>query len=41
MKEKILKLVIVVLVISIIITGYYAFKLREKYSNLNNNTQKL
>ncbi len=37
MKEKILKLVIVVLVISIIITGYYAFKLREKYSNLNNN----
>ena len=37
MKEKILKSVIVVLVISIIITGYYAFKLREKYSNLNNN----
>lgn len=37
MKEKILKSVIVLLVISIIITGYYAFKLKEKYSNLNNN----
>jgi len=37
MKEKILKSVIVVLIISIIITGYYAFKLKEKYSNLNNN----
>ena len=37
MKEKILKSVIVVLIRSIIITGYYAFKLKEKYSNLNNN----
>lgn len=37
MKEKILKSVIVVLVISTIITGYYAFRLKEQYSNLNNN----
>lgn len=37
MKEKILKSVIVVLVISTIITGYYAFTLKERYSNSTNN----
>lgn len=37
MKEKILKTVIVILIISTIITGYYAFRLKEQYTNLNNN----
>lgn len=37
MKEKILKSIIVVLIISTIITGYYAFTLKERYSNSTNN----
>lgn len=38
MKEKILKTMIMVLVISTIITGYYAFTLKEKYLTFSNNT---
>lgn len=37
MKEKILKTLIGILIISTIITGYYAFRLRERYTVLSNN----
>lgn len=37
MKEKFLKGSIALLVIAIVITGYYAFRLKEQYTNMNNN----
>lgn len=37
MRERFLKASIVLLVIAIVVTGYYAFRLKEQYTNMNNN----